>query len=208
MVSLELIAEFDPFLATHIATYGNPGRGKTSYLSSTICDEVISLVANKVRNEIIAEVKKSKYFSIIVDSTPDVSHADELSFVLRYVPVNQSNAVERFLKCLPNVGHKSKDMYDIIVVALAAYGLKIEDCRGQSYDNAANMSGCYAGLQALILKSNCLAFYVACAAHSLNLVGSCVVESIFEAATFFDYLEAFYTFLVKSTERWKLLQEN
>lgn len=208
MMSLELIAEFDPFLATHIATYGNPGRGKTSYLSSTICDEVISLVANKVRNEIIAEVKESKYFSIIVDSTPDVSHADELSFVLRYVPVNQSKAVERFLKFLPNVGHKSKDMYDTIVVALAAYGLNLEDCRGQSYDNAANMSGCYAGLQALILESNSLALYVACAAHSLNLVGSCAVESIFEAATFFDYLEAFYTFLVKSTERWKLLQEN
>lgn len=208
MMSLELIAEFDPFLATHIATHGNPGRGKTSYLSSTICDEVISLVANKVRNEIIAEVKKSKYFSIIVDSTPDVSHVDQLSFVLRYVPANQSNAVERFLKFLPNVGHKSKDMYDIIIVALAGFGLNLENCRGQAYDNAANMAGCYAGLQALILQSNCMAFFVACAVHSLNLVGGCAVESIFEAATFFDYLEAFYTFLVNSTERWKLLQEN
>ncbi|XP_039312393.1 zinc finger MYM-type protein 5-like [Solenopsis invicta] len=32
---LELISEFDPFLAEHIARYGNPGQGHTSYLSST-----------------------------------------------------------------------------------------------------------------------------------------------------------------------------
>lgn len=208
MLALELVAEFDPFLATHIATRGNPGRGGTSYLSSTICDEFISLVAKKVRNSVIAEVKNSKYYSIIVDSTPDISHVDQLSFVVRYVPVGKSDPVERFLRFIPNVGHKSKDLCDIIVVTLAAFNLELKDCRGQSYDNAANMSGCYAGLQALIMEMNALAVYVPCAAHSLNLVGSSAVESIREAAIFFDYLEDFYNFLSCSTARWELLQEN
>lgn len=208
MMSLELIAEFDPFLATHIATRGNPGQGHTSYLSSKICDEFISLVATKIRNSIIEEIKNSKYYSIIVDSTPDISHMDQLSFIIRYVPVGQSNAVERFLKFIPNVGHKSKDLYDTIIVALTAYDLKLEDCRGQSYDNAANMSGSYAGLQALIIESNALAIYTPCAAHSLNLVGASAVESIREAAIFFDYLEDFYKFLTCSTARWELLLEN
>lgn len=208
MMSLELIAEFDPFLATHIATQGNPGQGRTSYLSSKICDEFISIVATKVRNSIIQEIKNGKYYSIIVDSTPDISHMDQLSFIMRYVPAGQSDAVERFLKFIPNVGHKSKDLYDTIIVALAAYDLKLEDCRGQSYDNAANMSGCYAGLQALIIESNASAMYIPCAAHSLNLVGASAVESIREAAIFFDYLEDFYKFLTCSTARWELLQEN
>ncbi|XP_075036084.1 WD repeat domain phosphoinositide-interacting protein 2 isoform X2 [Mixophyes fleayi] len=40
---LELLAEYDPFLSSHIAhiaKYGNQGRGKASYLSSTICEEI------------------------------------------------------------------------------------------------------------------------------------------------------------------------
>ncbi|KAG7172178.1 hypothetical protein Hamer_G009519 [Homarus americanus] len=41
--------------------------------------------------------------------------------------------------------------------------------RGQSYDNAATMSGIYTGLQARIKAMNPLAYYVPCAGHSLNL---------------------------------------
>ncbi|KMQ83897.1 zinc finger mym-type protein 1, partial [Lasius niger] len=50
MMILETIAEFDPFLSTHIAQCGNPGSGKTSYLSSTTCNEFINLIASKVKN--------------------------------------------------------------------------------------------------------------------------------------------------------------
>lgn len=82
---LGAFAEFDPFMSNHIATYGNPGRGKTSYGSSTICAEFISSIAKKVLNVIIDEVNCSRYFSIVVDSTPNISHVDELSFVIRYV---------------------------------------------------------------------------------------------------------------------------
>lgn len=44
LMSLELIAEFDPFLSKHIADHGNIGRGKINYLSSTICEEFIALM--------------------------------------------------------------------------------------------------------------------------------------------------------------------
>lgn len=77
MMCLELIAEFDPFLATHVSHHGNPGSGKTSYLSSTICEEFIELMSNEVLNHIMSEIKKSKYYSIIIDSTPDISHVDQ-----------------------------------------------------------------------------------------------------------------------------------
>lgn len=45
---LELIAEYDPFISSHLAKYGNQGRGKPSYLSSTICEEVIQIMGDKV----------------------------------------------------------------------------------------------------------------------------------------------------------------
>lgn len=51
MMSLELITEFDHFLADLIARYGNPGsgRGRTFYLSSTIGDEMISLMSKRFK---------------------------------------------------------------------------------------------------------------------------------------------------------------
>lgn len=65
MMLLELISEFDPFLAQHISKCGNSGSGFTSYLSSTICEEIIVLMAKKVREVIIDEIKIRKYYSII-----------------------------------------------------------------------------------------------------------------------------------------------
>ncbi|KAL4710117.1 hypothetical protein ACJJTC_016519 [Scirpophaga incertulas] len=113
LMTLELIAEFDPFLSKHIAQYGGKGKGCTNYLSSTICDEFIELMANKVLTQIKDEIKISKYYSIIVDSTPDISHIDQLTLVIRYVKAD-GTPVERFLKFIANVGHKSQDMADAI----------------------------------------------------------------------------------------------
>jgi hypothetical protein len=74
---MELLAKFDPFLKEHLNNYGNKGSGKSNYISShTIC-ELISLIADKVLNEIVEEIKNAKYFGIIVDSTTNVTHIDQ-----------------------------------------------------------------------------------------------------------------------------------
>ncbi|XP_025407500.1 zinc finger MYM-type protein 1-like [Sipha flava] len=206
MMCLELLAEFDPFLANHIAIRGNPGKGNTSYLSSTICNEFINLMGKHVTNKIVNEIKQCKYFSIVVDSTSDICHVDQLSFVLRYV--KDSTPVERFLRFLPKVGHKSEKMEDAVLPFLKNLGIDINNCRGQSYDNASNMSGAYTGLQARIVKHNSLAIYVPCSAHSLNLVGSCAAECVPEASAFFNTIQTIFTFFAASTNRWDIFTSN
>ena len=71
--TLELISQFDPFFAEHLATYGNKGRGNVSYISSTTCNEFIKLMSDILNEKIVAELKLSKYFFIILDSTPDIA---------------------------------------------------------------------------------------------------------------------------------------
>ena len=72
MMSIDFIAEFDPFFADYIQRYGNSGHGYISYLSSTICDEIIKLLSEQVKRITITDIKQAKYFSRIVDSFADI----------------------------------------------------------------------------------------------------------------------------------------
>ena len=94
--SMELIAQFDPFLKAHIERYGYAGKGNPSYLSIHVCEEFLELMGEKILTEIVSCVKLAKYFSISVDSTPDVTHIDQLTFILRYVSP-EGDIEERFL---------------------------------------------------------------------------------------------------------------
>lgn len=206
MMCLELIAEFDPFLSSHIAKHGNPGRGKTSYLSSTICNEFIELMWKKVMAIIISEIKTAKYFSVIVDSTPDISHIDQLSFIVRYVN-KEGIPIERFIGFIPNTGHKSQELANAVCDKLNELDIDINNCRGQSYDNASNMAGAYTGLQARLKELNSNIVFVPCAAHSLNLVGVSAAECCLDATAFFNIVQHIFTFFSASTRRWNILEE-
>lgn len=100
--ALQLVARFDPFLANHIGRYGNAGKGIPTYLSKTIYEEIIIQIKHKMTNTIIEEIKHAKYYSIIIDSTPDIAHIDQLVFAIRYVQPN-GVPVERFLLFIANV---------------------------------------------------------------------------------------------------------
>lgn len=61
-------------------------------------------MADTVLQQILMELLAAKYYSISVDSTPDVSHVDQLTFIVRYVNTN-GLPVERLLKFIPNSEH-------------------------------------------------------------------------------------------------------
>jgi len=203
---LELISKFDAFLGNHISNHGNKGRGNVSYLSSTICDEFISLMSKTVIDNIVIQIKKSKYFSIIVDSTPDNTKVDQLTIIIRYITDN-SSIIERFVGFLKSVGHKGEDMETALIQRFTDLDINFKNCRGQSYDNASNMSGIYNGLQARIKRISKQALFVPCAAHSLNLVGSNAAEATSEGTRFFFNTQMVFNFFSSSTSRWELLEK-
>lgn len=202
---IELLSKFDPFLRNHIQNYAHKGSGSTSYLSKTVYEEVVLLMAEKVSSVIVDEIKDAIYFSVSVDSTPDVSHVDQLTVIVRYVPSKTYEPVERFLTLLPISGHTGILLANTLLQFLEKKGINIKFCRGQSYDNASNMSGKYEGMQAKIKEVCPQAEYVPCAAHSLNLVGVAAVNCCVKAASFFDFLNNIYTFFAASTARWAFL---
>lgn len=199
--TLELLAQFDSFLAEHIRKFGQKGRGSVSYLSSTICDEFIELMGRKTRQTIMKELRDAKYFSVIVDSTPDLSHVDQLTYIFRFV--SEGRIVERFVGFEPISSHRGESLADCVISMVHQLGLDLGNCRGQSYDNASNMSGKYNGLQAHLKKQNPMIRYVPCAAHSLNLVGVNSIEDCSDdVGNYFDFIQSLYNFAAASTHRW------
>jgi len=52
-------------------------------LTFTVVEELIPLSADKVHGKILSELAEAKYFTVSVDSTPDLSHVDQLIVVVR-----------------------------------------------------------------------------------------------------------------------------
>lgn len=163
-------------------------------------------MANKVRRQIIEEIKTAKYFSIIIDCTPDISHVDQLSFVFHYI-LNSGKPVERFLQFLPNTDHNAEDLANSVFHILTTNNIDIKNCRGQGYDNALNMSGKYKGFQARIKNACSYAVYIPCSAHSLNLIDECAASCCLTANNFFNLIQNIFTLFSASTNRWQVLSE-
>ena len=80
--TLKLLANYTTVINEHI--FGNQlsKKGMTTYLSPTIQNKLIELLGKKVKDLILKEIKTAKYFSILLDSTPDISHIDQKLLLL------------------------------------------------------------------------------------------------------------------------------
>ncbi|XP_066958040.1 zinc finger MYM-type protein 1-like [Macrobrachium rosenbergii] len=162
-------------------------------------------MSEHVLQEIISRLKKSKCYSISLDSTPDEGHIDQLTLVIRYM--EDTLPKERFLTFMDNRGHNGSDMATALFQFLEGHNIDLRDCRGQSYDNAGNMSGKYKGMQALIKDKNPLSEFVPCFRHSLNLVGNAAVNTCSAAIHYFDFVQQVYLFFTASTALYAMLKE-
>ena len=127
-------------MAALIDKHGYPGRCKTSYLSSTVCGELINLMGHKVLLFNVDEIQKAKYYSVSIDSTPNLLQVDQLSVTVRYV--NKGEPIERFLTFIKLESHTGIGLSNALLEFLEKNNIDIGNCRVQTYDNASNMSGC------------------------------------------------------------------
>lgn len=200
--AIAFLAEFDPIMKTHLERI-QPGR--VHYLSPTIQNEFIELMGRQVENCIVSKIKEARYYSIMVDSTPDASHQEQMSMIIRYV--SNFQICESFLGYYviqkPDALH-----YELLVLdVLASLGLDFSYCRGQTYDNAATMSGERSGLQKRLLDRNPKATFLNCDDHSLNLAASHAAEVDPSIVTFFGTVHEVFVFFSHSPQRWAKMKD-
>lgn len=76
-----------------------------------------------------------------------------MTVVLRYVRESDGKVVKRFLTFISIISHTGEEHVKTILTYLIKCSIEIKELRGQFYDNAANMSGRYNGLQAHTTKA-------------------------------------------------------
>ncbi|XP_026411676.1 zinc finger MYM-type protein 1-like isoform X1 [Papaver somniferum] len=203
---IEVLAKYDPVLKYHLESI-EKNEMRYHYLSHKIQNELISMLVDETRKLILKKIHEAKYFSIILDCTPDVSRREQMSIIIRCVDVSPARIEEYFLGFLKVEDKTGEGLFFELQEALINLGLNIDDIRGQGYDNGANMKGKHKGVQARLLEINPRAFYTPCACHSLNLILCDMAKSCPKGLSFFGSIQRIYTLFSASTNRWDLFKE-
>lgn len=121
-----------PALKEHMS---NCAKNAT-YLSKTIQNELLSLIAKNIVTQVVAQIKRSKYFSVLGDEAVDISNKEQMPVVLRYID-SKDEIRETFLKMAEcKLGCSGKGLSNTIIDAVEQNNLDMNDCRGQGYDGA------------------------------------------------------------------------
>jgi len=202
---LNLVAKRDSFLQDIIAM----PKGSQKYLSPTVQNELVSILADETRSALVSQILSTPFFSLVLDSTQDMSKIDQLSIVIRSVATNGGTVKieESFLGFIPMKSGKAQNIAETALKFLKINGLPIEKLRGQGYDGASVMSGLYNGVQALLKQdlSNPVPF-VHCATHNLCLVTADAAKTNVHMVDFFNILAQIYAFVGGSYLRWEDLK--
>jgi len=81
---IELLGKFDSVTKEHIGRITSQDK-HIHYLGKNIQNGIIQLLENKIRQKIISAVQNSKYYSIVLDCTPDASHKEQMTMIIRFV---------------------------------------------------------------------------------------------------------------------------
>ncbi|XP_029342231.1 zinc finger MYM-type protein 1-like [Acyrthosiphon pisum] len=172
-----------------------------NYMSHNSQNEFISLLALETKKQIVNEVNAAKMYSVMADTTPDLSNRDQMSVCVRYVD-SSGKVLERLLELLEVTDKTGKGTAQNICEVLTKNCLDLERIAFQSYDYASSMSGKFQGAQAML--SELVGYhipYIPCQAHRLNTFVEHSCEASIIVCDLFFTLESLYVFFSSSTKR-------
>lgn len=137
----------------HINQLKSKGRKESSFITWDRQNLLIESIAEYILSVIKTQIMSAQYFSICIDSTFDVSHKEQLSFIVRYLFHDKIH--ERLIALTESPCTTGEALFDQFKLVMEKSNLDWKNkLVGQSYDGAANMRGSYSGLQSRIIDIN------------------------------------------------------
>lgn len=193
---IHLLGDYNPYLSTHLLYITeNSKKNRITYLSNDTQNKMLLILSNIVREKIINDLNGSGLFFIIIDTTTDLTHLEQLALVVRYV-MDNGDKQERLLSVEVAKDATGKGLFSSFTNICKKYNInwKKELC-AQAFDGASSMQGKYRGLKTYIQNENPRAINVWCFAHILNLVVVDVCESSIYTKQFFSSVQALTVFM-------------
>jgi len=206
---VKLVSNYDSILKQHIdlsielseKNKSKKGRGSLiTFLSKHFINEKLIIpIGKSIQNCIVNEIKESKKFSIMIDSTQDISVLDQLAICVRYI--YNGIVQERLLSLIVCIDSSGIALFNLLEKELLRLDLSLSDVIACSFDGASNMKGIYNGLQAHLKNYNSNIVYTHCMGHVLNLVMTECTTNILPAEDVFGLVEQSSVFLSDSHKR-------
>jgi hypothetical protein len=84
----------------------------------------------------------------MLDYTSDINHIDQLSLTLKFFDIDEMCIKKHFIEFEPLFNSSDEGIYESILSMLKNCKLELSNCKGQGYDNGANIKGKNKGVQA------------------------------------------------------------
>lgn len=215
-----LLSKYDAVLNEHLSSVinksekmhlkGSKGRGDfITLLSHYSISNVISTISLLIKKTISNQINKVQMFSVLIDTTQDITVMDQCSIVLRYVINGTINEKLIAVKCCSD--STGKGMMELLQCTLKEINVDPAKCIGNATDGAANMQGIYNGFTAWLSKVAPEQIHIWCFSHILNLVISDATKNPVCVANFFSLINACAVFFKESYQRmniWRDISEN
>ncbi len=177
-----------------------------NYLSSRSQNEFLLLLAQDVTTKVKMGITESQITTVIADTTPDVSHVDQLSVVARYM--DPHGILRERLVDMTDIDKKTGDgQAKQILKSWNIRELNSSSIAFRSYDYTASMSGVFNGCQAMMSQYlGSIIPYFPCLAHRVNTTVEHSCKASLIACKMFDILQEIYVFFSSSTKRYNLFR--
>lgn len=127
---------------------GSKGRGNFVTLLSHY--SINNVISSLIKQTISDQINKAQIFSVLIDTTQDITVMDQCSIVLRYVTNSTIHEKLIAVKCCSD--STGKGMMELLQCALEEVKVDPAKCIGNATDGAANMQGIYNGFTAWLSK--------------------------------------------------------
>ena len=182
-----------------------------NYRSEQTKAEMLAAIGKSLEEELLDEIARSPYFSIVFDEATDISVSKQLGISVQYINVDNNTCIEvKFLKLVELSNGTADTICEAILQYLsktAPITLNLEKLAGGATDGAAVMVGSQTGVVTRI--KDVVPFFISthCAAHRLSLVACDAADHVPEINRFQKVLNQLYVFFSRSSIRSNDLKE-